>query len=136
MSLPDPPRGKFKWIRPPSHGWCERVLQRTFASFITAFEFDHPWVTPGSGEIEERFTDTGVHVRTPNGPTGPEQRKDNFLQRDGIPLVIVRVRRARDGKKFEVALPCVGGNDVNGAYLIALLRSAREALTVAERDAR
>ena len=126
MALPDIPRGRFTWIRLPSQGWVELPLQARLVEFVMAFETEHPWVRRSSMTVEERFSDTGVSVRVPFGPTGPPQRKDNFLQRPGLPLVQLSCIRDRDSRDFEVTLSFALGND---SPLVEIqLAAARESL--------
>jgi hypothetical protein len=134
MGLPDVPRGRFVWIRPRSHGWVERALQLRLVEFVTVFEDEHPWVRRGTMTVEERFSDTGVNVSVPTGPTAPAQRKDNFLQRNGLPLVKLYCTRERDSRVYEVAVPFPLGNDTQAADTV--LAAARESLRVQEKQTR
>lgn len=134
--LPDIPRGRFRWIREPSQGWVERALQERIVRFLVAFGEEHGWTRASTVQAEERFADNGVNVRVPFGPTGPPQRKDNFMQRLGTPLVIISCERIRDGRRFEVALPFLLGNDIHPDSADVLLAAARDALRAQEKNAR
>jgi hypothetical protein len=132
MILPDDVAGiRHEWIRFPSHGWTERQLRDLLVRFLDAFEDRYAWVR--GMKLEERFTDTGVNARVPIGPTGPEQRKDNFLQRDGIPTIIITAIRERDNQEFEVGLPFTLANDTPLEVTQSMLASAASSLIVAER---
>jgi hypothetical protein len=85
-------------------------------------------------KIEERFTDTGVNVRVPLGPTGPEERKDNFLQRDGVPIIVINAIRESDKRSFEVSLPFVMANDTPPETIQSLLVNAKLSIEYAERQ--
>jgi hypothetical protein len=134
MALPEIPKGRFTWVRLPSHGWAERPLQLKLIEFVTVFEDEHAWVRRSSMVIEERFADSSVNVRVPTGPTAPEQRKDNFLQRAGLPTIKISTVRDRDSRAFEVTLPFPLGNDSPMAE--SLFAAARESLRMQEVQAR
>jgi len=101
-------------------------LQRRIVSAIKMFEDEHSWVRRGSMGVVERFQDNGINVRVPFGVTGPPQRKDNFLQRPGLPLAVISCVRDRDSRRFEVATDYPKGNDSpSDAQLIAMRASLR-----------
>ena len=135
MTLPEDVAGiQHEWIRQSSHGWTERTLRDTLVRFLDSFQDSYAWVV--RMKLEEKFTDTGVGARVPIGPTGPEQREDNFLQRDGIPTIIITAIRGRDNREFEVGLPFTLANDTPGEVTRSLLLSALSSLIVAERNSR
>lgn len=132
-NLPDIPRGKFTWTRLSSQAWIELSLQQRIVTFLKLFEDEHAWVRRGSMAVVEKFSDTGISVRVPFGPTGPPQRKDNFLQRPGLPLAVISCVRERDSRRFEVATSYPQGNDSpSEVQLIA----ARASLRVQEFNSR
>ena len=130
MALPDIPRGRYTWQRQRSQGWVERALQLVLIEFVTVFEDEHQWVRRGSMTVEECFSDTGVNVRVPTGPTAPYQRPDNFMQRTGLPIVKLYCTRERDSRTFEVAVPFALGNDTPTSQ--AVLSAARASLRAQE----
>lgn len=135
MTIPEDVAGiRHEWIRKESHGWTERPLRDTLVRFLDEFQDGYSWVL--QMKLEEKFTDTGVHARVPIGPTGPPQREDNFLQRDGIPTIIITATRERDNREFEVGLPFTLANDTPGAVTRSLLLSASSSIIVAERNSR
>ena len=132
MTLPSDVAGiRHTWIRQTSHAWTERALRDMLVNFLDAFQDTHLWVS--QMKLEESFTDTGVHVRVPYGPTGPLQRQDNFLQRDGIPTIIITATRESDGREFEVGLPFALANDTTDQTTLFMLEKAGEAIEVSER---
>ena len=137
LSLPPDIAGRrFTWIRERSQAWTEEPLRDQIRIFIEAFEAEHDWVRPGSMVVEEKFHTTNVNVKVPLGPTGPPQRRDNFLQRDGIPTIIVSCTRDRDSRGFEVGLPFALANDTPSTVVEVLLDSARLSLRAAEKESR
>lgn len=110
-NLPSLPRGNFTWVRNNSQAWIELPLQRAIVTFLKLFEDEHSWVKRGSMKVVEMFSDKGVTVRVPFGPTGPPQRKDNYLQRPGLPLAVISCERERDMRIFEVGTSYPLGND-------------------------
>ncbi len=132
---PDTPKDKrYTWVRARSHAWVEQALQSRLVVFLTVFADEHGWVRKGTMRLEERFTDTGVNVKVPTGPTAPAQRKDNFLQRTGEPHVVVSCIRDRDGRLFEVGIPFPLGNDTPPND--AALAQARLSLRQQEKESR
>jgi hypothetical protein len=133
MILPEDVAGiRHEWIRLPSQGWTERPLRDELVRFLDAFQDTNLWVR--RMKLEEKFTDTGVNVRVPIGPTGPEQRKDNFLQRDGIPVILITAIRERDNREFEVGLPFTLANDTPEEVKRSMLAAAASSIIVAERQ--
>ncbi len=133
LQLPDVPEGSFTWVRLPSHAWIEAPLQQTILTFIKLFEDEHGWVRRGSMGVVEQFTDTGINVRVPLGPTGPEQRRDNFLQRSGTPIAVISCMRDRDSRRFEVATEYPAGNDSPSDVQLTAARASLRAQEVAAR---
>jgi len=134
MTLPADVAGiRHEWIRLPSQGWTERALRDELVRFLNAFEDNFAWV--GAMKLEERFTDTGVNVRVPIGPTGPAdlRKENNFLQRDGIPVIIITAIRERDNREFEVGLPFTLANDTPEEVIRSMLLGAANSLVAAER---
>ncbi|MCZ6870582.1 MAG: hypothetical protein O7G84_13855 [Gammaproteobacteria bacterium] len=126
-NLPSLPRGNFTWTRNNSQAWIELSLQQAIVTFLKLFEDEHPWVRRGSMTVVERFSDTGITVRVPFGPTGPPQRKDNFLQRSGLPLAVISCERERDMRVFEVATSYPAGNDSPSDVQLAQARLSMRA---------
>ena len=132
MSLPEDVAGiRHEWIRHPSQAWTERALRDELVRFLDAFLNNFSWVS--GMKLEERFTDTGVNVRVPIGPTGPQELNEDFLQRDGIPVIIITAIRERDNRSFEVGLPFTLANNTPEEVIRAMLLGAANSLVAAER---
>lgn len=132
-NLPSIPVGMFLWARSNSQAWIELPLQQVIRIFLMLFQNEHPWVRRGSMKVVERFTDTGINVRVPFGPTGPPQRKDNYLQRPGLPLAVISCERRRDMRVFEVATSYPDGNDSPHEVQLVQARLSLRAQEVAAR---
>jgi len=131
VTLPNDIAGtKHTWVRERSHTWTDETTRRAIDAFLDAFMREHGWVR--AMRVTERFSDTGVNVRVPRGETAPPD-KQPFLQRTGLPLVVIVAVRDRDGREFEVALPFAEANATPTARLFG---AARESLRVSEALAR
>jgi hypothetical protein len=79
--------------------------------------------------LEEKFTDTGVNVKKPLNETS-----DNFLQRDGVPIINITAIRKADAMGFEVSIPFPQANETPPEVVGNLLALARTTLEVSEAE--
>jgi hypothetical protein len=133
MLPPDVARLKHTWIRLPSHAWLQQPFRAVLIKFLDTFLAEHSWVR--RMDLEEKFTDTGINVKVPTGPTGPPKPFGEFLQRDGLPIIIIGATRERDGHRVEVALPFASANETDEGTRDRLLTLAKLSLELEERAA-
>lgn len=134
MTLPIDIAGtKHAWTRERSHTWTDEAMRRSVDTFLDLFAAEHGWVR--EMRVTERFTDTGVNVRVPRGPTAPPEERP-FYQRSGLPVIVIVAVRDRDSQEFEVALPFAEANETNGVTVARLFENARLSLREQEGAAR
>lgn len=123
------------WNRRLGDAWTDAAFRAPVLAFMRTFAATHSWALDG-WDVTERFTGRGIDVKVPRrSPVQPAEGED-FAQRDGMRILVLGVMRARDRRRFEVALTFPDGAMTSEGRLAVMLDHALVALEAAEREQR
>ena len=122
---------RLPWQRRTSDAWTSQSFRGPVLVFLDGFVRSRSWAA--SWQVVERFADNGITAKVPRvGPYQPPEVED-FAQRPGVRLLIVRAVRRRDMRIFEVGLGFPLGNATEGMVVQANLNTAVLSLDAEQR---